>query len=170
MPRGAAFGRCAMRKNPFSLVKKETSAISPFEDIERRFEDFFHHPFPMMGAPWMSRWAERAEEVSPSVDIYEEGGEVVLKAEIPGMKKEDIHVDINDRTVTVSGEKRKEEKIERKDYVHLERSYGSFVRSFQLPSEVQTDKAKAVFKDGVLDVRVPKTEEAARKARTVVVE
>jgi len=159
-----------MRKNPFSLVKKETSAISPFEDFERRFEDIFHRPFPMMGAPWWPRWAERAEEVSPTVDIFEEGGEVVLKAEIPGMKKEDIHVDINDKTMTISGEKRKEEKIERKDYVHLERSYGSFARTFQLPSEVQTDKAKAVFKDGVLEVRVPKTEEAARKARTVVVE
>ncbi len=159
-----------MRRNPLSLVKKETSAISPFEDIERRFEEFFHRPFPMMGAPWLTHWAERADEVSPSVDIYEEGGEVVLKAEIPGMKKEDIHVDITDRTVTISGEKRKEEKIERKDYVHLERSYGSFVRSFQLPSEVATDKARAIFKEGVLEVRVPRTEEAARKTRQVVVE
>ncbi len=159
-----------MRKNPLSLVKKETSAISPFEDIERRFEEFFRHPFPMMGAPWWPRWMERAEEVSPTVDIYEEGGDVVLKAEIPGMKKEDIHVDITDKTVTISGEKRKEEKIERKDYVHLERSYGSFARTFQLPSEVVTEKARAAFKDGVLEVRVPKTEEAARKTRKVAVE
>jgi len=158
-----------MKKNPLSLVKKETSAISPFEEFERRFEDFFNRPFPMLGAPWWPRW-ERAEEVSPSVDIYEEGGEVVLKAEIPGMKKEDIHVDITDKTMTISGEKKKEEKIERKDYVHLERSYGSFVRTFHLPAEVVTDKAKATFKDGVLEVRVPKTEEAAKKSRKVVVE
>ncbi len=159
-----------MRKTPFSLVKKPTSAVSPFEDFERRFEDLFHRPFHMLGAPWLPRWAERAEEVSPTVDIYEEGGDIVLKAEIPGMKKEDIHVDINDKTMTISGEKRKEEKVERKDYAHLERSYGSFARTFQLPSEVQIDKVRALFKDGVLEVRVPKTEEAAGKTRKVAVE
>jgi len=103
-------------------------------------------------------------------DIYEEGGDIVVKAEIPGMKKEEIHVDINEKTVTVSGEKKKEEKVERKDYVHLERTYGSFARTFALPAEVQTDKARATFKDGILELRVPKTAEAARRTRKVAIE
>ena len=83
------------------------------------------------------------------------------------MKKEDIHVDINDRTVTIHGEKKKEEKIERKSYGRLERSYGSFVRTVDLPEEVQTDKARASFKDGVLEVRVPRSRDAARRTREV---
>jgi HSP20 family protein len=159
-----------MKKGQLSLAKSEpASALTPFEEFERRFEDFFRRPLSMI-SPWWTRWPALAEEVSPSADIYEEGGEIVVKAEIPGMKKEDIHVDVNERSVTISGEKRKEEKVERKDYHRVERSYGSFVRTFSLPSEVRTEKARATFRDGVLEVRVPKTEEAAKRARKVTVE
>jgi HSP20 family protein len=159
-----------MRKNPLSVVKKESSEVSPFDEFERRFEDFFRRPFGIMGVPWMQRWSERPDVVSPTVDMYEEGGDVVVKAEVPGIGREDIEVNVTDTTLTISGEKKKEEKVEKKDYVHFERSYGSFARSFQLPSEVQTDKAKAVFKDGVLEIRVPKTEEAKQRTRKVPVE
>ena len=160
-----------LKKPQLSVAKREpVSELSPFEEFERRFEDFFRKPFSMMEGPWWRRWPSPAEEVSPSVDIYEEAGEIVVKAEIPGMKKENIHVDINEKTVTISGEKKKEEKVERKDYFRLERSYGSFARTFGLPAEVQTDKARATFKEGVLEVRVPKTAEAARRARKVAVE
>ena len=160
-----------LKKNPLSLAKTEpTSALSPFEEFERRFEDFFRRPFSMMEAPWWTRWPAHAGEVSPAMDIFEEGGDIVVKAEIPGMKKEEIHIDINEKTVTVSGEKKKEEKVARKDYVHLERTYGSFVRTFALPAEVQTDKARATFKDGILELRMPKTAEAASRARKVAIE
>jgi len=139
-----------LRKNPLSLAKPEpASALSPFEVFERRFEDFFRRPFSLMEAPWM-RWPAVSGEVSPAMDIYEEGGDVVVKAEIPGMKKE--------------------EKVERRDYVHLERTYGSFARTFALSAEVQADKARATFKDGVLELRVPKTAEAARRTRKVAIE
>jgi len=160
-----------LKRNPLSLAKTDpTSALTPFEEIERRFEDFFRRPFSMMESPWWTRWPGLAGEVSPAMDIYEEGGDIVVKAEVPGMKKEEIHVDINEKTVTVSGEKKKEEKVERKDYVHLERTYGSFARTFALPAEVQTDKARATFKDGILELRVPKTAEAARRTRKVAIE
>ncbi len=160
-----------MKKSPLSLVKRQPVAeLSPFEEFERRFDEFFRSPFSPMRMPLWSRWPAHAGEVVPTVDIYEEGRDIVVKAEIPGLKKEEIHVDIDERTLTIYGEKKKEEKVERKDYVHLERSFGSFTRSFELPAEVQTDKARASFKDGVLEVRVPKTEEAARKSRKVAVE
>jgi HSP20 family protein len=160
-----------LKKGLLSLAKTEpTSALSPFEEFERRFEDFFRRPFSLMEAPWLRRWPALAGEVSPAMDIFEEGGDIVVKAEIPGMKKEEIHVDINEKAVTVSGEKRKEEKVERKDYVHLERTFGSFARTFALPAEVQTDKARATFKDGILEVRMPKTAEAASRARKVAIE
>jgi len=160
-----------LKKNPLSLAKTEpTSALTPFEEFERRFEDFIRRPFSMMEAPWWTRWPAFAGEVTPTADIYEEGGDVVLKAEIPGMKKDEIHVDINEKAITISGEKKKEEKVEKKDYVRLERSYGSFARTFALPAEVQTEKARATFKDGVLEVRVPKTAEAASRTRKVAIE
>lgn len=164
--------RCAMlKRSPFSIAKTEpTSALTPFEEFERRFEDFIRRPFSMMESPWRTRWPGLAGEVSPAMDIYEEGGDIVVKAEIPGMKKEEIHIDMNEKTVTVSGEKKKEEKVERKDYVHLERAYGSFARTFALPAEVQTDKARATFKDGILELRMPKTAEAASRARKVPIE
>lgn len=160
------------KKETKELVKAEpTKALSPFEDMERMFEEFFRRPFSLIGPSWLPRFGllER-EEISPTVDIFEEGGDVVVKAELPGMKKEDIDVNITDDTITVSGEKKKEEKVERKDYYRMERSHGSFTRSFRMPTEVQTDKAKANFKDGVLEVRIPKTEEAKKKEKKIPIE
>lgn len=160
-----------LKKGSLSLAKKETEAeLTPFEEFERRFEDFIRRPFSMMESPWWTRWPGLAGEVSPAMDIYEEGGDIILKAEIPGMKKEEIHVDINEKSVTISGEKRKEEKTERRDYLHLERTYGSFMRTFALPAEVRTDKVRATFKDGVLELRMPKTEEAASRTRKIAIE
>jgi HSP20 family protein len=93
-----------------------------------------------------------------------------MKSEMPGMSKEDVEVNLTDDTITISGTKKKEEKVEKKDYYHLERSFGSFKRSFALPSEVQSDKAKASFKDGVLEVTIPKSEEAKKKEKKLKIE
>ncbi|HET6514036.1 MAG TPA: Hsp20/alpha crystallin family protein [Thermodesulfovibrionales bacterium] len=166
------------KKAKKELVKvAPTKTLSPFKEMEtkfhemeKRFEDFFRKPFsflpswmPMMKMPGI-------EEFAPSIDILTEGDNVVVKAELPGMKKEDIDVALTEDTVTISGEKKKEEKVEKKDYHSIERSYGSFKRSFSLPSEVQTDKASAKFKDGVLEIRIPKTEEAKKKEKKVMIE
>ena len=88
----------------------------------------------------------------------------------PGVKKEDIEINMTDQSITISGEKKKEEKIDKKGFYRLERSYGSFTRSFTFPSEVRTDDVKATFKDGVLEIRIPKTEEAKKKARKVSID
>jgi HSP20 family protein len=158
-----------LKKGHLSIAKSEPEAeLSPYEALERRMEDFLRRPFSMM--PWWAQGPSLAEELSPTVDIYEKGGEIVLRAEVPGIRKEDIHVDIKDRTLTIAGEKRKEEKTERKDYYRLESAYGSFVRTFTLPSEVQADKARASCKEGVLEIRIPKTEEAKSRTRQVRVE
>lgn len=160
------------KKETKELVKAEpTRAISPFEEMERMFDEFFRRPFSLIGPSWLPRLGllER-EEISPTVDIFEEGGDVVVKAELPGMKKEDIDVNITEDTITISGEKKKEEKVEKKNYYRLERSHGSFTRSFRMPTEVQTDKAKANFKEGVLEIRIPKTEEARKKEKKIPIE
>lgn len=159
-------------KKSKEVVKAEPArAVSPFEDMEKRFEEFFKRPFSMFGPSWMPRMKfPEMGVISPEMDIFEDGNDVVVKAEMPGIKKEDIEVNLTDDTVTVSGEKKKEEKVEKKDYYRVERSYGSFSRSFRLPKEVQSDKAKATFKDGVLEIRVPKTAEAIRKEKKLTIE
>ncbi len=159
------------KKKTKELIKAEPSrTLSSFEEIERRFEDFFRRPFSLFGPSWWPRLRmPEFEEITPAVDIYEEDNNVVVKAELPGIKKENIDVSLTDNTVKISGEKKKEEKIEKKDYCSLERSYGSFTRSFSLPTDVQTDKAEAKFKEGILEIKIPKTEEAIKKTVKVPV-
>jgi HSP20 family protein len=145
--------------------------MTPFEEMEKRFEDFFRRPFSLFGPSWLPRMKfPETGVISPDVDIFEEGNDIVVKAEIPGMKKENIEVNLTDDMITVSGEKKQEEKVEKKDYYRIERSYGSFTRSFKLPKNVQSDKAKATFKEGVLEIRVPKTAEAISKEKKIPIE
>lgn len=148
---------------------RSTGWLSPFEKMEDRFEDFFRRPFGMPLWSGMPRMMEEIEP-TPNVDIFEEGDNIVLKSEMPGMSKEDIEVNLTDDTITLSGEKKKEEKVEKKDYYRFERSFGSFKRSFALPSEVQSDKAKASFKNGVLEIKIPKSEEAKKKEKKIEIE
>jgi HSP20 family protein len=164
-------------KETKGLVKTEPArALSPFGDLEKRFErmerlfeGFLGRPFGFR-TPSLRPWSAAVEEVSPSVDIFEEGNDVVVKAELPGMKKEDLEVNFSDGDLTISGEKKQEEKIERKDYYRMERSYGGFTRSFRLPADVQGDKAKATFNEGVLEIRIPKTEEARKKENKIQIQ
>lgn len=110
------------------------------------------------------KWANEAEGTwHPSVDISENENAFVLKAELPGVNREDINIDINHKTLTLKGEKKFEEKTEKENYVRVERSYGSFSRTFALSDKVDTENVKASYKDGVLEVTLPKKEEAKPK-------
>lgn len=104
---------------------------------------------------------------APSVDIYESENEIVLEAELPGMKREDFEVSIENNVITLKGERSFEKKDERDNYHRVERAYGSFTRSFSLPRSVSADGTAADFKDGILRVSLPKKEEA--KARKIEV-
>lgn len=159
----------AKKEAKAELVKKEeTRPVSQREEMESYFDQFFRHPFSMMTRPmWPAFDFPKMDDISPSVDIFEEKGNMVIKAEMPGMSKEDVNVSITENTVTFSGEKKQEEKVEKKDYYRVERSYGSFCRSFRLPENVNGDKVKASFKDGVLEVRLPKTKEGKQKKITI---
>jgi len=106
---------------------------------------------------------------TPSLDVFEEKDEIVVKADLPGMNKDEIEVTVTENVVTIKGEK-KEEEVKEKDYYRRERSYGSFVRSVELPSEVKSDQIKANFTDGVLEIRMPKTEEAKKKSVSVKID
>lgn len=149
------------------VVKEETRPDSYFGEVERYFDRFFRHPFSMMTPSFTFSDFPKLGEISPTVDIFEEGKDLIVKVELPGIKKDDLNVTITENRITISGEKKQEDKVEKKDYHRIERSYGSFTRSFRLPDTVKGDAAKASFKDGVLEVRIPKTEETKQKKITI---
>ncbi len=99
----------------------------------------------------------------PAVDIYETGEAIILKAELPGITKEDIMVEVKDSTLTLKGEKKFAKEVQEESYQRIERSYGTFQRTFTLPGTVQPDGVKAKFKDGILEITLPKMEEAKPK-------
>ena len=94
----------------------------------------------------------------PAVDMFENDDKIVIKAELPGMDKKDISVDLKDQVLTLSGERKYENEVKEENYYRRERSSGKFKRSFHLPADVDPDKIKAEFKDGVLKVEMPKPE------------
>jgi HSP20 family protein len=152
-----------------------------FERMLNRFDqmmgDWWGRPFsslmpslPSLNRPSRALMSEAFSLRAPAVDLYEGDDEVVIKAEVPGMDKGDLKVDLTDSMLTISGEKKKEESIKEEAYTYSERSYGSFSRSLNLPCAVKSDKAKATFKNGVLEVKLPKTEEAKKRHITVKID
>ena len=100
---------------------------------------------------------------APPVDIYEDGEKLVLKAELPGVRKEDLEVKVENNVLTLQGERRQEKDVKSEHFHRVERTYGTFVRSFTLPAGMVTDQIRAEFRDGVLTLTLPKAEEAKPK-------
>ena len=102
---------------------------------------------------------------TPAVDIYESEGELVLKAELPDMRREDMDVSVENQMLTIRGERKLDHEIKQENFHRVERAYGSFVRTFSLPPTVEASKIAAEYKNGVLTVKLPVREEA--KPRTI---
>ena len=146
------------------------SETMPWQDeVERMFGSFLGS---RLWPSWNGRrWLPIGLDISaPVVDLYDDKDQIVVKAELPGMAKDDIEIDIGDHQLTLKGEKKKEEETKEENYYRSERSYGSFTRVVDLPAEVQRDKVHASYKNGVLEIRLPKTEEAKKKEIKVKVE
>ena len=133
-------------------------------EVNRMFDDFFHS-FDL--APFGERKGFGA--FSPSVDVREDEKEVVVKAELPGLDEKDVEVTLTDDALTIRGEKKDEKEEKGKDYWHREASYGSFRRVVPLPKGINTEKADARFKNGVLTVTLPRLEEAKAKGKRIPV-
>jgi len=99
----------------------------------------------------------------PAVDIYETKESIILNVELPGVTKENISLEVKDSTLTIKGEKKLEKDVKEENFHRMERTYGSFTRAFTLPTTVQQDKVKAKFRDGILEIMLPKAEEAKPK-------
>jgi HSP20 family protein len=132
-----------------------TDLIDLQREINRMFDRFFRG-FEEEEERAISTWR-------PVVDISETDDEYIVRAEIPGVSKDDIKVTIRDNMLTISGEKKQEKETKNENFHRVERVYGSFTRTFTLPGAVKVDKVEATFKDGVLTIKLPKVEEAKSK-------
>lgn len=111
----------------------------------------------------LTRTSQLLSGYTPALDVYEEKENFVVKAELPGMKKEEIEVSFHDGSLSISGERKSESKHEEAEVYRAERFFGRFQRTVTLPAPVAVDKVKAAYKDGVLTITLPKTEEAKPK-------
>lgn len=164
----------AVEEEKAVVTKKPGEIASRVEDLEhwmeRFMDDMWRRPFPSLFG--RDRWLPiRPSSIRmPSLDVYEEKDSVVVKAELPGLKKEDVEVNLVGANLTIKGEKKEDKEVKEDDYYRRERSYGSFLRTVALPCEVKSEEIKASFKDGVLEVRMPKTEEAKKKSIAVKID
>lgn len=134
------------RWRPFSEL------MSLRREMDKLFEDFMRP----------SRFFAEAE--APVIDAYHTPNEVVVKAALPGLKPEDVSIDITGDTLTIKGEGKVEQEIKKEDYLYQERRFGAFSRSVVLPAGLQPDKAEATMEDGILTLTIPKAEEVKPKA------
>jgi HSP20 family protein len=142
--------------DPFGVVR-------PFvEAMERVFDDYglggslaFRSSGPAPGA-----WA-------PQVELFQRDDRLVVRADLPGLNREDIHVEIKDDSVTIQGERRRSQEEHREGFYRSERSYGTFLRTIPMPEGIEADKAEASFRDGVLEVTIPAPRHEERRGRPV---
>lgn len=132
------------------------------DDMERMMNEFVRHPFAGFGTtPFRGLLGDPGTTMgmAPAVDVYEEAGAIVVKAELPGLTRKDIGVKLIDNTLEITGEKKTEEKIDRRDYLKVERTYGKFSRTLRLPEGLDGEHVTANFTDGILEIRIPRVED-----------
>ncbi len=139
--------------DPFTIFRREMNRL-----FENFFQGFDIEPF-----------ERRFGGFSPNVNVVEDDKEIKVTAELPGMDEKDIDVFLAKDTLTIKGEKKEEKEDKGKNYYRMERSYGSFIRTIPIPVEIDTDKAKAQFKKGVLTITMPKTAKAIKETKKIPV-
>lgn len=146
------------RREERGLTRSWDSSGGPFramqrmaDQMDRLFDDFG------LGRRWTSPFGRETalEAWAPDVDVFQKNNELTIRADLPGLKREDVTVDVTDDAVTIQGERKHEREEEREGFYRSERAYGSFYRVIPLPQGAITDQAKATFRDGVLEITLP---------------
>lgn len=150
---------------PAALEKREErrprrwDPFEMFDELQEEMARLWGQAFPLMPRPVgrpLRRLALAPSTWTPSVDVYEKDGTLVVKAELPGLKREDIEVALDQGDLLIRGERKAESAVKEENYYRVERTYGSFYRRIPLPFEVKPDQITAGYNDGVLEVRIPK--------------
>jgi HSP20 family protein len=154
--------------NPFRMLERFA------DEMDRIFDDFgFGRAVPSSrlsrGAmrPWSRAGGEQWTAWTPDIEMFHRNDQLVLRADLPGLTKDDVKVDVTDDAITIQGERKQEHQEEQEGVYRSERTYGSFLRSIPLPEGVIADQAKATFKDGVLEITMPAPPEQVRRGRRV---
>ena len=134
----------------------------PFRDMNV-LQDRMNRLFEDAGRGWRGSEPSATTAWSPAVDIFETEGEIVVKAELPGMERKDITLNLEKNVLTLKGERRFDKETKEENYHRVERAYGGFSRSFSIPATVDEEKIKADYKDGVLKIILPKKEQLKPK-------
>ena len=155
--------RLAPRRDPFALMRQMTS------ELERVFDE---SSWPSFTWPSSLRWGAGAEETrwAPRIDVFEKNQRLVTRIDLPGMKKEDVKVEVTDGQLAISGERKHEKEEKGEQFYRCEREYGSFYRAVPLPEGAKVEDVKAMFADGVLEVSLPLPAKPEAKSRTVEIQ
>jgi len=145
-----------VKRRPLELWEPFREMRTLQDRVNRLFESAFGYPVrtetPLLREGWL-----------PPVDIHEDSNNIYLKAELPGIKKDELNIAVEGDTLTIKGEKKHESEVKEEQFHVMERTYGSFSRSFSLPTNVDSSKVRADYKDGVLTLTLPKKEESKPK-------
>jgi HSP20 family protein len=149
-------------RDPFAMLRQMTS------ELDRMFDQ---PAWPLFGGPSL-RTGTIAESISwaPEIDVFEKDNRLVTKIDLPGMKKEDVKVEVTDGHLAISGERKRETEEKKERFYRCEREYGSFYRAVPLPEGVKLEDVKATFSDGVLEVSVPLPAQPEAKVRKVEIQ
>jgi HSP20 family protein len=128
--------------------------MGDLHELRRRIDDYW---------PNFRNLLFQREDVIPVVDIYEKDGSYIIKAELPGIKKEDVDISVTGDKLSIKGEKKAEKEVSEENYYRSERSYGIFTRYIDLPPDVDSDNVEASYENGILEIIVPKTSETKAK-------
>lgn len=143
------------RWEPFSELRRMR------DDMDRLFQTFWQAPAQVAEAPSMAM---------PAIDVFEKDNNVMLKAELPGLNKDDIEITATDESITLRGEFKQEQEVTEQGYIRRERRVGRFFRTIPMPAAIQPDQVKATFKDGVLEITAPRSAQAKEKETKVQIE
>jgi len=151
------------RRKPFGWGLRRWLPTRGIATFEEEIEDMFDRFERMFGVPARSRAIVETRGWGPLVEMFDRKDEVMLRAELPGVKKEDIRVSVTGDFLAIEGERKAEEEIKEEDYYCCERSYGKFYREISLPAGAQREKISSEYKDGILEIHIPKAEEVKPK-------
>ena len=151
----------AAAPTPFGFMRRFAT------DMEKLFEDFEGFKFPSLFGREFFPFTREFEHVdwSPAIEVRQEKGQFIVRTDLPGLKKDDVTVELSDNLLTISGERKEEKEEKREGYYRSERSYGSFYRQVPLPEGAKSDTAKAEFTDGVLQITMQAPEREPKPRR-----
>lgn len=154
---------------PVKAEERRLRFLDPFEDLRDEMSRLWGRR-PLVGRAAFRSLAPLAEGMwAPRMDVFEKNSNLMIKAELPGVEKENIRVEMVEGDLIVHGERKSESEVKDGDYYRLERAYGSFRRRLPIPFEVKPEQVKANYKDGVLEIQIPRPAQAVREPKAIAI-